>query len=37
MSQHSIFVTTEFGLGWGFYVTTEYSYVAIKFGLDRGF
>ena len=30
-------VATEFGFGCGFYVMTEYSYVATKFGLDRGF
>ena len=30
-------VATEFALGWGFYVVTEHSYVAIEFSLDRRF
>ena len=38
MLRHSIFfVATEFGLGSGFYVATEYSYVTIEFSLDMGF
>ena len=32
-----IYIAIEFGLGWGFYVTIEYSYFATEFGLDRGF
>ena len=28
-------VMIEFGLGWGFYVATEYVYIAIEFGLDN--
>ena len=31
------FVATKFGLGWGFYVVIEHSYVAIEFDLDRRF
>ena len=32
-----IYVAIDFGLGWGFYVAIEYSYIETEFGLDRGF
>ena len=33
----SFYVATEFGLGWGFYVSTKYYYIAIESSGTWGF